>query len=181
MLTPYLLLGEIVRPQGVRGEVKLRHYTDDPARFAELDTVFLKRGESYQPIRVLSARAQKDDVYLLLEGVRDRDAAEALRDTQVYVDRAHARALGEGEVFVADVLGAKAEDTHGAPLGVLTDVLQNGPVPVLVFASPKGTLMLPWLKRAVVVMDAENGRIVLDENVLDEVAVYEDRDPDALS
>ena len=41
MKQQYLLLGEIVRPQGIRGEVKVKHYTDDPERFYDLETVFL--------------------------------------------------------------------------------------------------------------------------------------------
>ena len=74
----YLLLGEIVRPQGIRGEVKLRHYTDDPDRFLDLETAYLQKDGAYQPVRVTGARVQKDDVYLTLEGVDDRNAAEKL-------------------------------------------------------------------------------------------------------
>ena len=42
----YLLLGEVVRPQGIHGEVKLRHYTDDPERFLELKTVYRGYGRA---------------------------------------------------------------------------------------------------------------------------------------
>ena len=76
----YLLLGEVVRPQGIHGEVKLRHYTDDPERFLELKTVYRERDGRYEPIGITGARVREDDVFLMLEGVRDRNAAEALRD-----------------------------------------------------------------------------------------------------
>ena len=66
MKQDYLLLGEIVRPQGIRGEVKVRHYTDDPERFYDLDVVFLRRGESYEEKNVEDARVQGDDVHLPL-------------------------------------------------------------------------------------------------------------------
>ena len=75
MKQEYLLLGEIVRPQGIRGEVKVRHYTDDPERFYDLDVVFLKRGEKYDEAGVEDARVQGDDVYLKLEGIDSRTAA----------------------------------------------------------------------------------------------------------
>ena len=75
----YLLLGEVVRPQGIHGEVKLRHYTDDPERFLDLTIVYREREGRYEPIGVLGARVREDDVFLMLEGVADRNAAEALR------------------------------------------------------------------------------------------------------
>jgi 16S rRNA processing protein RimM len=141
MLEPYLLLGTIVKPQGLRGEVKLHHETDDPARFGGITEVYFRRGETYAPVGVVSARVSGGDVYLTLEGVDDRDAAEALRGQAVYVDRAHARALDENEVFIADLLGVKATDTAGGDVGAVTDVLQNGAADVLVFSTPRGTMM----------------------------------------
>ncbi len=179
MLQPYLLLGTVVKPQGVRGEVKLRHESD-PGRFAALQTVYMKQGESYAPCRVLAARAVGGDAYLTLEGVQGRDAAEALRGREIYVDRAHARPLAEGEVFVADMLGMAAVDETGSPVGVLTDVLQNGGADVLVFTTPRGGMMAPFLKRLVLSVDAQAGVMVLSSRVLPEVALYEDRDPDAV-
>ena len=175
MKQDYLLLGEIVRPQGIRGEVKVRHYTDDPERFYDLDTVFLKRGESYEEMTVEDARVQGDDVYLKLEGVDDRNEAEKLRNIQLWVDRENAVELGEDEVFIADILGAKAFDTKGNPVGVLKDVLTPGGVDVFVLKTPKGNLMFPALKEVLLEMNADEGRLVLDENKLEEVALYEDR------
>ena len=181
MRNPYLMLGTIVKPQGVRGEVKVRHETDDPERFLKLDTVYLRNGETYAPVRVLSARVGGGDAFLTLEGVADRDAAEALRGQAVYVDRAHARPLSENEVFIADLLGAEATDTEGNRVGVLRDVLQNSGTDVLVFDTPKGGMMAPFLRRLVVALDAEAGRMVLDAQTLREVALYENSDSDDLS
>ena len=175
MKQEYLLLGEIVRPQGIRGEVKVRHYTDDPERFYDLDVVFLKRGESYDEVNVEDARVQGDDVYLKLEGIDDRNEAEKLRNIQLWVDRDNAVELGEDEVFIADILGAKAFDTQGNEIGVLKDVLTPGGVDVFVFKTKKGTLMMPALKTVILEMDADEGKIILDENRLEEVALYEDR------
>jgi len=175
MKQDYLLLGEIVRPQGIRGEVKVRHYTDDPERFYDLDVVFLKRGESYDEMTVTDARVQGDDVYLKLEGIDDRNEAEKLRNIQLWVDRDNAVELGEDEVFIADILGAKAYDTKGNQLGTLKDVLTPGGVDVFVLKTPKGTLMFPALKEVLLEMNADEGKLVLDENKLEEVALYEDR------
>jgi 16S rRNA processing protein RimM len=177
-MNDYLLLGTIVKPQGLRGEVKLRHETGDASRFLDLDTAWIKRGSAFAPVRVESARLSGPDVYLTLEGVEDRDSAEKLRGAELYVDRAHARPLSDGEVFLADLIGLKAVDTQGNAIGTLTDVLQPGGTDVLVFSTPEGPLMAPHLKR--LVKGITRDRIVLDEAVLPEVGVYENRRTDDL-
>ena len=180
MLNPYLLLGTIVKPQGVRGEVKLRHETDDPTRFCELTTVYVRNGDDYAPLTVVSARAAGNDAFLTLEGVTDCDAAEKLRNTQIYIDRAHARELGDGEAFIADMLGIKAVTAEGADVGTLKDVLQNRGTDVLVFDTPRGPLMAPFLKRLVRELDIASGRMVLDSQALSEVGLYENSHSDDL-
>ena len=175
MQTEYLQIGEIVRPQGIRGEVKLRAMTSDPGRYARLETVYLLENGSYRAVRVLSGRAQQGFAYLKLDGVNDRNQAEALRGRGVFVDRAHAIELGEDENFVCDLIGLQAVDTKGAPLGTLRDVLMpNAVCDVYVFDTPRGELMIPALRRVVREVDLDAGRIVLDEAVLPEVAVWED-------
>ncbi|MGN0996383.1 MAG: ribosome maturation factor RimM [Candidatus Ventricola sp.] len=175
MQAEYLQIGEIVRPQGIRGEVKLRAMTSDPGRYARLETVYLAENGGYRAVRVLSGRAQQGFAYLKLEGVFDRNQAEALRGRAVFVDRAHAIELGEDENFVCDLIGLQAVDTQGEPLGTLRDVLTpNAVCDVYVFDTPRGELMIPALRRVVREVDLDAGRIVLDEAVLPEVAVWED-------
>ena len=89
MLNPYLLVGTIVKPQGIRGEVKLHPETDDPERFLDLKEAYLRRGDVYEPVTILSARVSGGEAFLTLPGVTDRDAAEKLRDQAVYIDREH--------------------------------------------------------------------------------------------
>ena len=173
MKQEHLLIGEITKPQGIRGEVKIRHYTDDPDRFFDLDEALMQTQEGLVPVKVLGARVNGDDVFLTLEGVNDRNEAEKYRGVKLYVDRAHARQLPEDEVFIADILGLPAFDRQGNPIGKLTDVLTPGGVDVFVFKTPKGTLMTPGLKDVLLEVDAEAGRIVLNEERLAEVGLYQ--------
>ena len=173
-----LLLGSIVKPQGLSGEVKLHHETGDVSRFLTLQSAMLKHKGELTPVRVLSARFSGEDVYLTLDNVCDRDAAEALRGAELYISREHARQLPKGEVFIADLIGLKAVDTQGREIGTLTDVLQPGGADVLVFQTPDGPMMAPHLKK--LVKDVSKERIVLDEAVLPEVSVYENRRADDL-
>ena len=173
MKQEHLLIGEITKPQGIRGEVKVRHYTDDPERFYDLETVLILDGAAFREIAVTGARVNGDDVFLTLEGIADRNEAEKMRGLKLYVDRAHARELPEDEVFIADIIGLPAFDTKGNPIGTLTEVLTPGGVDVFVFKTPKGNLMTPGLKDVLQEVNVEEGRIVLNEVRLAEVSILQ--------
>ena len=113
--------------------------------------------------------------FLQLEGVNDRDAAEALRGAEVYVDRKHAIKLGADENFVCELIGLKAVDENGETVGTLRDVLKPNTVcDVYVFDTARGELMIPALKRVVRRVDVDAGVMELDSAALAEVAVWED-------
>ena len=162
-------------PQGIRGEVKLRAMTEDMSRYARLESVFLKKGGRLEEKKVLKGRSYDGFAFLQLEGVNDRDAAEALRGTEVYVDRKHAIKLGADENFVCELIGLKAVDENGEAIGTLRDVLKPNTVcDVYVFDTARGELMIPALKRVVRKVDVDAGVMTLDRAALDEVAVWED-------
>ena len=175
MQVEYIQIGEIVKPQGIRGEVKLRAMTSDMSRYARLETVYLLRKGAYVPCKVIKGRAYDGFAFLQLEGVNDRNQAELLRGCEVYVDRAHAIDLDEDENFVVDLIGLEAQDTQGEVIGELVDVLTpNSVCDVYVFDTPRGEMVIPALRRVVLEVDVEAGVMVLDEHVLPEVAVWSD-------
>ena len=175
MLAEYLQIGEIVKPQGIRGEVKLRAMTSDMSRYARLDTVYLREGKSYIPKKVLKGRSYDGFAFLLLEGVTDRNQAEMLRGCEVYVDREHAVELDEDENFICELEGLEAYDKKGNHIGTLREVLTPNQIcDVYLFDTDRGEMMIPALRRVVAEVDVEGGRIVLDESVLPEVAVWQD-------
>lgn len=73
----------------------------------------MKKGGRLEEKKVLKGRSYDGFAFLQLEGVNDRDAAEALRGTEVYVDRKHAIKLGADENFVCELIGLKAVDENG--------------------------------------------------------------------
>ncbi len=174
MLSEYLLIGEITKPQGIMGEVKVQPHTDDPGRFLKLSKVYMESGNGYEERPVAGARASGGDVFLTFPGVTDRDKAEALRGKKLYVDRAHAVTLSEDENFICDLIGCEAVDTNGNVIGKLADVLQPGPTDVYVFDTPRGRMMMPALKAAIPTVDVKARKIILDADKLSEVAFFED-------
>ena len=175
MKNEYLEIGEVLRPQGVRGELKLRADSQDASRYARLTEVFLRRGEAFEPRRVLRGRASGGFAYLQLEGIGSRDAAEALRGQMLYVDRAHAIPLPEGEHFICDLIGLAAVTPDGAEIGRLREVIPGrGACDVYAFDTPRGEMMMPALRRVILEVSPERGTMTLDPDALREVAFYPD-------
>ncbi len=174
MRSTHLAIGEIVRPQGIRGELKLRPITCDLARFEGLQTAYLKRGDAFEAIHLTVNRIAPDAVYLSVDGVGDRNAAERLRGEMLYVDRAHAVALDEDSSFICDLIGLRGRATDGRDLGELKDVLQPGGNDVYVFRGPLGEVLVPALKSVVAGIDLDAGEMLLDAGRLDEVAVFDE-------
>ena len=173
-LSEYLLIGEITKPQGVGGEVKVQPLTDDPNRFLHLAQVYFQNGSAYEPHPISGARVNGEYAYLTFPGVTDRDKAEGLRGQKLYVDRAHAVKLSEDEVFICDLIGCEAVDMQGNAIGTLVDVLQPGKTDVYVFDTPRGRMMMPALKAAIPTVDVKARKIVLNADKLSEVAFFED-------
>ena len=171
MLSEYLMIGEVLRPQGVKGLVKVRPDTDDPYRFEDLEFAYVKKGNSYEQISIEDVSVRDDGVYLRLNGVQDRNEAEKQRGMMLYVDRAHARELAEGETFICDLIGCKVVDLDGNELGVVKDVLQPGGNDVYVIKTPKGEMLLPAVLHVVPEIDVEKGIMKVDAACLPEVAV----------
>ncbi len=174
MLSSHLIIGEVTKPQGVRGEVKVRPVTCDPDRFFDLDHVFLKRGEDYVAHGVTVNRVDMDAVYMNFMGVSDRDQAEKLRGELLYIDREHSVELPEDANFICDLVGCKGSDNSGRDLGELTDVLQPGGNDVYVFRGPLGEVLVPALKSVVLEVNVREGYILFDAKRLNEVAVFDE-------
>ena len=172
----YLAVGEILKPQGVRGELKLKPLTNDISRFEWLEDAYLEENGAYTPVRMAFVRYGDDAVYMRMDGVDDRNAAELLRGRLVYVDRAHAVELNENQHFIEDLIGLRGVDTDGNELGELTEVMQPGGNDVYVFRNRRARreTLVPALKSVILRVDLDAGVITLDAARLAEVAVSDE-------
>lgn len=167
----YLCIGQIVKPQGIKGEVKVRPFTDSLDRFLDLKKVWL--GEGGDLVQVRAARVRERYAYLALEGVPDRNAAEGLRNVELYVDRANAIPLPEGRYFIVDLIGLAVVDEAGNPMGTLVDIIQAGGNDVYEVRGPRN-FRFPAVKKAILSVDLEAGKMTLDAQALKEVALFDD-------
>ena len=158
----YIEVGQIVKPQGIKGEVKVIPITDDPLRFEGENIFFFEENGAYTPVTARFSRFDGQAVYLFIEGVDDRNAAEKLRGRYLLVDRAHAAQLGEDEYFIVDLIGLNGFDETGKSYGTLTDVTSNGANEIWEVTADDGKkFLLPAVPLIVKRTDAANNRVYI--------------------
>lgn len=120
-------------------------------------------------MRIMGARVGKDAVYLFLEKIYDRTAAESVRGQFIYIDREHAVKLPEGRYFIADLIGCEAVDLNGNRLGILKEVLQPGANDVYIVQRPDGSeLLIPVVDAFIKDIDIKSRKITVDASMLQE-------------
>lgn len=155
-------VGAIAGAFGVRGEVRLKSFTavpEDIASYAPLETE-----DGTKSFSVKITRQIKNGLAARLSGVTSKEAADALRGTQLFVSRDRLPSLPDDEFYHADLIGLTVTDTGGAPLGKVLAVHNNGADDLLELSAPgqKQTVLLPFTKTIVPTVDLTQGRIVAD-------------------
>ncbi len=155
-----LKVGVIASTHGVRGEVKVFPTTDDPARFKGLKEVMLDAGKETIPLEIENVKFFKQFVILKFKGIDNINDIERYRKCPLMVTRENAVALGEGEYFVADMIGMETVTEDGERFGTLKDVLRTGANDVYVIESAKhGEVLIPAIKECVLNVDIEERRM----------------------
>jgi 16S rRNA processing protein RimM len=155
----HLVIGQIVAPRGLRGELKVRAETEDPERFLRLREVFI--GEQFTRFEVRSARLAKNQVLLQLSGIEDRDAAERWRGAYVWVPIEDALPLAEGEYYYHQIEGLAVVTVDGEALGRVARILTTGANDVYVVSGDKGELLLPAISDVIARVDLGAGTLVV--------------------
>ena len=133
-------IGVITSPHGVSGEVKVYPTTDDVSRFDDLKECYLLDKKEAKPVHITDVKYFKNLVILKIKEIPDRNAAELLRNAELYVDRENAIELSEGEYFIADLIGLDVYTDEDKKLGSLYDVLKTGANDVYAVELPGGKI-----------------------------------------
>jgi 16S rRNA processing protein RimM len=155
---------------GVRGEVRLWSFTADPA--AVMDYAPFETGDG-RVIEIEALRPAKESFVARLKGIADRDAAERLRNVELFVPRARLPAPADADEFYhADLIGLAVVDAAGAPLGSVVALHNFGAGDIIEVRRAEGndTVMLPFTQEAVPQIDIANKRIVVAADAFDAAA-----------
>jgi 16S rRNA processing protein RimM len=154
-----IIIGKIVAPHGVRGDVRVVPLTDFPDRFHQLKKVLLDDGTT---LAVKDVRAYQQQFLLKFEGFDDRTAVDPLKGKLLKVTKDQLVKLPEGHYFIFDIIGLDVFDEAGAPLGRVTDVLATGSNDVYITEKEGAKpLLIPAIKDVVKLIDVPARRMIV--------------------
>jgi 16S rRNA processing protein RimM len=147
---------------GIRGEVKLWSFTEDPLAVTNYGP--LETADGARRFEIEAARPAKDHLVARLKGVGDRNAAETLRNTDLFVPRDRLPPIADADTFYhADLVGLSAVSEDGAALGTVSAIHNFGAGDLIEIAPATGgePLLLPFTEATVPTIDLKAGRIVV--------------------
>lgn len=146
-------IGQVVNVVGLKGELKVYHYSDYKERFEELEKIYL--GDTLY--KISGVRYMKDMVILKILGVDDRTEAEKHKGKDISIDKTDIRELPEDTYYIFDLIGLKVIDESGAVIGTLCDVIQNSAQDLYeIERENKGKFLIPAVEEFILKIDMES-------------------------
>jgi 16S rRNA processing protein RimM len=169
-------VGRIVGAWGVKGAIKVAPYSSDPKALFSSRRWFLKPVAVPRPaapalptlLKITGAREQGDAVVATAQEVPDRNAAEALKGTLVFVARSSFPTAASDEYYWVDLIGLEVVNREGQLLGAVSDLLDTGPHSVLRVAVPnpgpddEAERLIPFVAAYIDNVDLNARRITVD-------------------
>ena len=145
---------------GIKGELRVKSYTDDPLAFGDYGKLHDKNGNKYQ---VIKARVSKNVVVTRFKSVDTREKAEALNGIELYIERCRLPEVGdEDEFYLSDLDGLDCVDETGAVIGFVKAVHNFGAGDIIEVRHVKGgDAFYPFTKKVVPTVNIEAGRLTL--------------------
>lgn len=160
--SPYAIIGKILGPHSLRGALQVHSLSDFPEHFLELEEVYLLSDpDSSQPVgryRIESAQPYKAQRFLLmLEGVEDRTAAEALSKCYLAIPLEEAPELPEDTYYVRDLIGFEVRDASGKVLGKVVHIVQSHQDLIVLQTPDQQEHWIPFVHELVPVVNTSAG------------------------
>ncbi|HRK75401.1 MAG TPA: ribosome maturation factor RimM [Rhodothermales bacterium] len=162
-----ILIGNVYKPHGVKGELKVFPETDDPNRFLGLKTVFIGKEAAHAKLfQVQTARLQKTAkhtfVLLTLEGIQSPEDAELIKGNAVYADEMALPPLEENEFFLDDLLGMNVQTEEKEVIGKVVEWMESPAHDIMVVQrKQKQDALIPIIPEFLVNIDAENQLVTI--------------------
>lgn len=163
-------VGIVVKPQGIKGELKVRPLVADPSIFYDFEEVFIDKTSH----KIKSVRVHEGFVYLLLNGVDSRNYAEELRGKMLEVCEKSLPPLREGEYYIKDLENCIIYFENGEKVGAISEVNNYGASDVLFIKSGTEEILCPFLPHVFTKIDVENKKIIANQKAFLEVTQSED-------
>ncbi len=157
----FVVLGRLADPYGLQGWLRLHPFGDDPQDWADMPVWWVGReGGEWREARLKGFKAHGEGLVVLLDGVPDRTAAEALKGFLVGAPRSALPTTGEDEYYWADLIGLEVVNTAGERLGRVDGLIETGANDVLRVVGEEGAeRLLPFVSAVVLAVEKEAGLI----------------------
>lgn len=156
-----ILIGEISTAHGIKGFVKVRSFVDDE-ELLEGDAVFIKETGD-KKIKITLKNALKGDWVAEVKGVADRNEAERLRGTKLYIDRNAMPETDDGEYYIEDLKGLRVIDKDGKEIGTVLSIENFGASDLIDIKPLSGaSFYIPFTDDTVLDVDFESGAITVE-------------------
>jgi 16S rRNA processing protein RimM len=164
-----VLLAAVIGAQGLKGEVKAKVFTATPDSLPRYGVLHTKDGRK---LSITAFRTSKEgEAVIAFEGIRDRNAAEALKGTELFVSRNALPDADDDEFYHADLIGLEAQDSEGRVIGKISALHNFGAGDVMEIALPDGDhVLIAFTRETVPTINVAEGFVM--------VAVPEDDEPD---
>ena len=154
-----VVLGQIVAPHGVRGDLRIMPLTSNLQLFMDMDYLLLPDDRQ---LHIVKARPHKNIMLVTVKEIASIEEAEALRGQKVSVYREDMPELPEGRYYVGDLIGLPVLDEGGSRIGTFKDVLQTGSKDVYVIQPPEGKdILVANIPENIREIDLPNRRIIV--------------------
>lgn len=162
------LVGKIINTHGIKGNVKIYPYTDDPERFKDLD--YLLIGDGFKELKIVDMFIQKGFVYVRFEGYEDINKILDFINSNVYIYDKDRVKLPKDRYFISDIVNMEVHDMEGKLIGKVTDVIENLANDLFQVQKPSGKVFyLPARKEFIKEINVVEKVIIIDpiEGLLD--------------
>ena len=156
----------VLKPQGIRGEIKVKAMTDSADDLTAFKSILID-GVAYS---VLSVRAQGEFAYLALKGIADRNSAELLRGKEIEVERTDLPELPDGRYYIGDLIGCAVVNERGDILGEVTEVTP-AKTDIFTLAKDGKNIMFPAADGVILKVDEANKKITVNGKRFKEVSL----------
>ncbi|MEX0989472.1 MAG: ribosome maturation factor RimM [Actinomycetota bacterium] len=159
MTEPTVVVGEVTKVHGLRGELLVKVYSEVPDRFASGATVFCDDGRE---LTISSTRSDRDRLLVSFEGVVDRASAVQLRGMTLVVPVSWLPELPDGRWWPHELRGCEIVTESGRSLGPITDVVENPANDLWIAVDLDGNeTMVPALREVVLDVDLSARRVLV--------------------
>ena len=154
----FLIVGYILAPWGIRGEVKVEVVTDFPERFAPRKVVYLNT----RPLEIESCHPHKQHLVVKLDTIDSVEDAEKLRGQDLTIPRSELYHLPQGQYYTFQIIGLKVVTTEGELLGHITEIMTTGSNDVYIVEGKRGEILIPAIEDVVKSIDLQKGEVVIE-------------------